>query len=581
MRKLGWKDLQRPLIYLGVLLVLLLPIFLLLTGKIPTPPIEKIPIPKVPPEISQLPGYLLLSYLRMWAAFGISLIFGFAIGTWAATRPGAARFLLPGLDILQAVPVLGFFPVVVALFIEPLGAGRFAFEIATVFLCVSSMAWNLAYAVYEAIHTLPTEAREAMTAYGVSGWHRFYRLYLPASVPKVVYNSILSWSNGWYFLIACEIIAVGPVKTVLPGIGSFLTQSAEEGRLDLTLTGLLMLIALIASKEFLFWRPLTGWSEKYRYDFKSTSTRSFTEPRFVVKWRELHLRNRVRLLKHWAEKKFLEPVLRLGEPLARFKPTPQWRAKQDAALVKLAMGLGILLLGYLVYAAGRSGYETLTQPLPERAFDLPLAMAHSFLRLVLALVVSVAIALPLAVWAGERKRVERFVAPIAEIGASIPATALFPIIVIFVIKIGGMELAAILLLLTGMTWYLVFNLLAGVRAIPEELREATRSMNLRGWQKWKHLRLPALFPSLLTGGITAFGGGWNALIVSEYFVYQRQTYQVFGVGAILQEATFEQHDSQLVLLTILALVVTVVAINQFFWKPLYGVAAERFKIESS
>lgn len=570
-----WKRLQRSLVFAAVFTAFLLVVILLLSGRLPEFP----KLPKVPTELQELPFQLLLSFLRMCLAYGLSLLLGIGLGTWAATRAGAARFLMPLLDIFQAVPVLGFFPVAIAVFVKALGGGRLSLEAASIFLILTSQAWNLAYGVYEGIATLPSDAKESMTAFGVKGWHRFWRLYLPACVPKLVYNSIVSWGNGWYFLIGCEILAVGSERVVLPGIGSYLFLTSQEGQIDLTLGGLLLLLLLIASMDLFIWRPLSRWSEKYRYEFEASSGWTPLESRWLERWQRLHLRNRVRWLRSWLEREFLEPVLRLGEPLARFRPPPGWRTGIRKGLGKLAALTATLLLGYCLYAAGRAAYDTLAQPWPERAKDLPVAIAASFLRLVVALSISISIAFPLAVWAGENKKVARFLTPLAEIGSSVPATALFPVIVVFFIQFGGMNAASILLLLTGMVWYVLFNLLAGVRNIPEDLQEATRAMGLRGWRRWKRLMLPALFPSLITGSITAFGGGWNALIVSEYGVFDNKTYQVLGIGALLQEATFVTHDRTMVLLTILALIVTVVVINRVFWHPLYNLSAERFKID--
>lgn len=570
-----WKRIQKALIFVGVFALFLLVVIFFLSGKKPRFPV----IEQVPPEISALPLQLLYSFLRMCAAYVFSLVLGIAIGTWAATNARAGSVLLPLLDILQAVPVLGFFPVAIAVFVENLGGGRFALEVASIFLILTSQAWNIAYGVYEGIATLPSDAKEAMAAYGVTGWHRFWRLYMPACVPKLVYNSMLSWANGWYFLIACEILALGPVRTTLPGIGSFLLLSSQSGEIGLTFVGLGMLLALIIAMEFFIWSPLARWSEKYCYEFSAPLSWTGGSKVFE-KWRQIHLRSRLKFASLWLEKKFLDPVLRMGEPLARFKPPSSWKTPFLLFLGKFASLTGIAALLFCLFLALQSGYETLSQPWPPEASEIPLAIASSFVRLIVALIFSVAIAFPIAVWAGNDKRVLKFLTPIAEIGASVPATALFPIIVLFVIhNLGGMNVASILLLMTGMIWYVLFNLLAGVRSIPEELQEATRSMGIFGWMRWKRLMIPALFPSLITGSITAFGGGWNALIVSEYGVFQGKTYEVQGIGAILQKATFVKPDSVMVLLSVLALVSTVVIINRIFWRPLYELAAEQYKIE--
>ncbi|MGQ9477180.1 MAG: ABC transporter permease subunit [Candidatus Bipolaricaulia bacterium] len=536
----------------------------------------------VPAELPKLPLYALFSFARMLAAYFISLLFALGTGYLAATSRWAERLLIPALDILQSVPILGFFPAAIYLFVSLTGGGRLGVELASVFLIFTSQAWNMAFGVYEGILTIPQDGREALAAFGAKRWLVFKRLLFPACVPKLVYNTIMSWAGGWYFLMAAEIIAIGPARYDLPGLGSLMYRAAEEGRLGLMLLALGILIGVIVAMDLLLWRPLSVWAETFRYEFAASSP---GRSRVLDWWRRSGAVKRAKALLKRASG-LLASAAMAALALARRSPMKAlstgigvahrfWRA--------CGWGLALLVgafLGYLAWTAASALAKAFAQPLPQEAAQIPLAILASFGRLALAYLVSLGWTVPLSIWIGENERVARIATPIAEIGASIPATALFPLIILFMIRVfGGMNIASILLILTGMQWYLLFNLIAGARAVPQDLKEMAKSLRLPRWHYWRKVVLPALFPSLLTGSITGWGGGWNALIVAEYIVYNQRAYQVLGIGALLDRATYELGSGLLIFLTLGAMVTVILLLNRLLWRRLYRFAVERYRLE--
>jgi NitT/TauT family transport system permease protein len=484
--------------------------------------------------------------------------------------------MIPAIDIAQSVPVIGFFPAAIYFFVAIAHGHRLGVEMAAIFLIFTSMAWNMALGVFEAARTIPTDSIEALDAFGASRWLKLKRLILPACVPKLVYNSILSWVAGWYYLIACEIISVGPAQHYrLPGLGSYLMSAADRGRAGELIAGLAMLLAIIIAMDVVIWQPLSIWAEKFRYEFAASS-----EP-----MRSLAVLNTVGRTAMHAFRSLIHPVVMLVHRMLAathpFIPAEHPTVQRIGKIIRVATVIGVLILfAYGVVDGLVALTRALLQPWPAVARQIPGATIASMLRMIAAYLISLTWTLPCAIAASENQRFARRLAPIAEIVGSIPATALFPLIVLFVIRVtGGMNLASILLILTGMQWYLLFNLLAGASQIPADLREAAQSFGLSRLAMWRRLTFPAMVPSLLTGSITAWGGGWNALILSEYFVYRSHTYQVFGLGALLDDATYRTGNGLMILLTLLSMVLVVIVLNKVVWRPLYDMATERYRID--
>jgi NitT/TauT family transport system permease protein len=526
-----------------------------------------------------LPYYALCSLYRMLAAYVVAVAFSLVYGMVAARRQIYERLMIPAIDIAQSVPVVGFFPAAVYFFVAMGQGERFGIELAAVFLIFTSMTWNMTLGVFEAMKTVPEELALSLDSLGASTWVRIKRLYLPASVPRLVYNSILSWVNGWYFLIACEIITVGPARYRLPGLGSFLMEAADAGRPGELVAGLAVLLAVIIAMDLLIWQPLSVWAEKYRYEFASGQSDES---------RSLGMLSALRGLGPGAARAtraLMRPLIRVASRLVEVIPNAPLRDAPGLAralrMLRLAsIGALLAFIAYSLVLGAVALVTTLSQPWPEEARLLPAATGASMLRLGAAYVISLLWTVPCALWASESARFNRWIAPAAEILGSVPATALFPVIVVFVIHVtGGMNLASVLLALTGMQWYLLFNLLAGANQLPEDLKEVPRAFGLSRLATWRRLVLPAMLPAAITGSITAWGAGWNALIIAEYFVYQGQTYKVLGLGALLDEATYETGDGTMILLSLLTMVGAVLILNRLVWRRLYEYAVERCRLD--
>ena len=511
------------------------------------------------------------SMLRMTASYAASLLFAWIAGYYAATRAGAARVILPLLDVGQSVPVLGFFPAAIYVFLTLLGGGRLSLELASIFLIFTCQVWNLAFAVYEGISTIPLETRAAADSLGVRGVLRLRSLLLPACIPALVYNSMLSWTNGWYFLIACEIIVTGKAEYDLPGLGSILSRALARGDLMLATGALVTLVALVVAIEFVVWRPLRAWSRRYRYDTLQTEEKE--EPEFHLP--DLGIPALIR------------PVRALVHSLWERLPVAEAnrRAARVAALARAAWRwlrwpLGVALVAGVVF--GVVGIvHALRPPWPREAASLPLALLLSFLRIAAAYVLALAWILPVALWASDHPQQVRRLSLVAQIGASIPATAFFPVLVALLVdRFGGMEIISIALAMTGMQWYLLFNLLGGVQRVPRDLRESLRSLGLGRREIHRRLVIPACMPALVTGSVVAWGGTWNALILSEYVVYRGRTYEVLGIGQMLNRATFQTGSRTMLFLSIVLLVATVVTFNRLVWDRVYREVHTRYRLES-
>jgi NitT/TauT family transport system permease protein len=544
----------------------------------------RLPHLRVPVDLATLPAVAFYSLARMTAAYLLALIFSLTVAYLAVSNRWAERVIMPLLDLFQSVPILGFFPAVVYLFIRLAPGHRIGIELASIILIFTSQVWNIAFGIYEAWSTLPQETTEVADAYRVRGWLRFRRLFWPACLPRLIYNSIASWANGWYFLIACEIIAIGPLNYELPGLGSFLVHAAEEGRVDLLLAGLAVLLAIVIAMELLLWRPLSIWAAKFRYE-QTVSTMQRHES-FMIQWwsrspitrRTRRLlrqvgRGLVRVMRRWPWPR--EVVHTMPTVIERVQPAPSGRI----AWWLVAAGTG-LLVTWIVFKTAGPVIGLIRQPVPDEVGQIPLALGESFLRLLAAYLIALAWTLPVAIWASEREAVARIVIPLAEIAASVPAMALFPIIVVVAVRhVGDMNAASILLLLTGMQWYLLFNLVAGASSVPGDLKEAGRAFRLPRLLYWRTVLLPAMAPSLITGSITAWGGGWNALIVSEYFVYHERTYAVHGIGALLNRAIYQTGNGPMIVYSLTAMVVAVVLLTQLVWRRAYRVAVNRYRLD--
>ena len=543
-------------------------------------------------DLPQATYYLSFSFVRMLSAYAMSLGFSLLYGYFAATNRGAERVMIPILDILQSVPILGFFPVAIAVFI---GIPYIGINLASIFLIFTSMAWNMVFGVYESLKSIPGELREATDSFGVRGWQRVRQVLIPATVNRLVYNSVLSWTGGWFFLVAAEFIASARSKFALPGIGSYLLYAAGAHNGSALVAGLVALVALITVLDLAVWRPLGRWAEKYRYDTTpSGDADTATAPSRRV---TAPLRRAVAGLARRVRTGFITastPLVSLGT-FALGRGTTRRRSFAALAGRYIALGLILVFSWYLLITAGVAIYTIYVHPLGTVALAqirmIPYDLGSSIGRLIAAYAISLIISFPLAYFLTRRPRAARFGLPLVEIVASVPATAVFPLIVFIVVAYFGTQVTSVLLLTTGMIWYLFFNLLSGMRSLPPDLDEAARSFGVKGGPYYRKVLLPAVFPAFITGSITALGGGWNTLIVAEYLsvattkqvagmpqTTTKVVYQVPGIGQLIQ-AGFAENSAAVYVAALLALVVAVIVVNELLWKPLYRRAVEKYRYD--
>jgi NitT/TauT family transport system permease protein len=517
---------------------------------------------------AMLPIYASFSFMRMLTAYIFSLAFSLWYGSLAASNRRAEQFLLPLLDVLQSVPILSFLPVVL------LGLSAFlsqdiASEFASVVLIFTSQAWNLAFAWYQAQKTVPEELREVASNFRFSPWMRFRTVDLPFAAISLIWNSVMSWAGGWFFLMAAEIFTVGNKDFRLPGLGAYLSEAANVGNVQAITWGLVTLLSMIVALDQLLWRPLLAWSNR----FKLEMVESEQEPHswFFEAWRKSRVIGSM----------IREFVGRITEPVER------WLERTFAVETNTESGseryvwtsvAGVIVAGILLYGAYRAVAMLLQVGLVEWKL-IASGIFATALRVFLALTIALLWTLPVGVLIGTSARVAAWVQPVAQIAASVPATALFPVLMLGLITVsGGLNLIAVLLMLMGTQWYLLFNIIAGVTAIPQDLRFTAATLGIKGWQRWKIAILPALFPYIITGLITASGGAWNASIVAEYTEFGGRTRSVTGIGSAIAKAT-AAGDYPMLLAATLTMIMVVVLVNRFLWRRLYALAEERFRMD--
>lgn len=544
--------------------------------------------------LPDLPGAILLSFMRMLVSYVMSLVFAFFFGLTAARTRIGEKFILPLLDILQSIPVVGFFPAAISFFIGISNGHRFGVELAAIFLIFTSQAWNLAFAVYESVRAIPSENEEAVASFGLSQSQRFLRLYLPASIPRLIYNSILSWSNGWFFLVACEIIAVGPVKYNLPGIGSFLAKAAEEENFPLVIWGVVALALVILVLDVFIWKPLMVWSARFRQESTANQDEEdvgiFLEiPKTIASRLDFITEPALRIIGifllpiRWFFREIVFPIF-WDFPAALISGVVREISKPVEPIFqrtqKFRSMVGYFALGFLIVFSGFYAWNWLKGPLPSVIAEIPISILYSTLRIALALAISFSWIIPLVYFTWNRPRIRLALSTIAQLGASLPATALFPLIILVGVKKmgGGMDIATLVLLTFGIQWYVLFNAISGAAIIPSDLVDATRAFGLSPFETFRKLVFPAIRPALITGAITAWGGGWNALVVAEYITVKDQVMKVKGLGALLSYSVYELGEGKAITIIILVMVAWILFFNMLLWQPLYHRNLEKFKI---
>ena len=533
------------------------------------------PIPVVPisSSIGALPVYAFYSIVRMTIAYFLSLAFAVTYGYIAANNPRIEPWMIAVLDILQSIPVLSFLPPVVLAMVSLVPGHQLGIEMAVILLIFTGQVWNLAFSFYSSLKTIPREMLEASRIYRYSNWQRFWQLEMPFSTIGLVWNSIVSVAGGWFALIFCETFTMGDRNFQLPGLGSYIQTATYEGNVRALLAGIATVILIVVATDQLVWRPLIAWSDKFKFE-QVESANQVTSPILELLRRSKicqtlpgRIWDRVEepVYKHLAHSKESRVVKPLDETKSRKVSPVLWAvALAGAMAVCWAAAQAVLMLKTVTLADLRLLLE---------------GAGATFMRVNAALLLSAAWTIPVGVSIGLNPKLARVVQPIAQIMASVPATAFFPILLIGLVRIGGgLGIGSIALMLLGTQWYILFNVIAGAMSIPSDLREVASLYHFTRWQRWIKLILPGIFPYLITGMVTASGGAWNASVMAEYSHVKDQTLSTIGLGAQIDAATDSGSFSMLLMATIMISLI-VVTMNRLVWRRLYRLAETRFKLD--
>jgi len=521
---------------------------------------------------SNLPQYALQSLARMFTAYLLSFIFSIWYGYTASKSKTHEKIMIPLLDILQSIPVLSFLPGVVLAMISLFPQKRIGLELASILLIFTGQVWNMTFSFYHSINTIPKELNEVVKIFKMNKFSKFLRLDLPFSAIGLIWNSMMSVAGGWFFLMACEMFSLENKDFRLPGLGSYIQEAANRGDIKAILYGLGAMISCIILLDFFVWRPLITWSQKFKIE---TIPPEEEKENFV-----LNFLSRSTLFKKIDEifNKFIYKIEKLSyKEFVIFGNSSLNRcAKLVKRLAKLVV-LTIIIIGFL--QAGIKAFYLLNSISLSDILIIIKASFYSFLRVFVALLISLAWTLPVGVYIGLNPKARKFLQGVVQIAASVPATAIFPVILLFLIKLGGgLDLGAIFLMLLGSQWYLLFNIIAGASAIPKDLIEISKVYGIKGLTKWKTLILPGIFPYLITGLITASGGAWNATIVSEYVSFGGKILSTTGLGALISHSSASGNFG-LLLLSTSFMSLMVVGINRLLWKRLFILAKTKYVLE--
>ena len=516
-----------------------------------------------------IPRYAFYSLVRMAVAYLLSLVFAIAYGYFAAYNKRVEGPMLAVLDILQSIPVLSFLPGVMLAMVSLFPSRQLGVEFGSIVLIFTGQVWNMAFSFYASLKALPRELVEASRVYRFSNLQRFLQLELPQGAIGLVWNSMVSVAGGWFFLMACEMFVLGKRDFRLPGLGSYLQSAASAGDTAAITWGIAAMIGVVVMIDQLVWRPAIAWSDKFKLEQVESSSTHSSPVLNLFRKSPLLTRLRERVTTPLMERLYLSAAHR--RPEVKTDP-PQWQK----GLLVLAGIVALLLILHGVFQGllmmrGITRADLLT--------TLESAGA-TFLRVLAALVIASAWTIPAGVAIGFNPRLARIAQPIAQIAASVPATALFPVLLLGIISLGGgLNVGSVLLMLLGTQWYILFNVIAGAIAIPSEFREVADIFRFSRIDRWRTVILPAIFPYLITGLVTASGGAWNASIVAEYFHFKGQVLSTFGLGAEISSAT-DSGNFALLLLSTIVMATLVVSVNRLLWRPLYRRAETRYRLEA-
>jgi NitT/TauT family transport system permease protein len=553
---------------LAALLVIILITFLAFASRELLQPLEALKSAPISLDPIHLPEYAARTTLRMLVAMLLSLLFTFTYATAAAKSPRAELVLVPLLDILQSVPILGFISITIVFFMSLAPGKVLGAEFAAVFAIFTSQAWNMAFSFYQSLRTVPAELVEASQVFRLSAWARFWRLEVPFAMPQLIWNMMMSMSGSWFFVVASEAITVGNTTVTLPGMGSYIAMAVQERSLGAVGWAILTMLIVILLYDQLLFRPLVAWADRFRFEHEGT----VAPPRSWV----LDTLRRSRLVA-W----MIRPIVTLARRLSRAAsfPSPIGRKRTSyfpslwgkwVWYIIIVIGVGALLWRAIVFVMGG------VSP-PEVARALMLGML-TLLRVIVLIAIASLIWVPIGVWVGMRPQAARLVQPLAQFLAAFPANLFFPVVVMGIVALKlSPDIWLSPLMILGTQWYILFNVIAGAASIPAELRDCGANLQIGGWLWWRRIALPAVFPFYVTGAITASGGSWNASIVAEVASWGDEQLEAHGLGAYIAKAT-EAGDFHRIVLGIAVMSFFVILINRVFWRPLYWYAERRFRL---
>jgi NitT/TauT family transport system permease protein len=518
-----------------------------------------------------LPAYAMFSVMRIAAAYVISLLFSITYGWVAAHHAKAERVMIPLLDTLQSIPVLSFLPGVMLAMVALFPKRQLGIELGSILLIFTGQAWNMAFSFYSSLKSIPNEMQEVATVYRWSPLQRLMQLELPFGAIGLVWNSMISVAAAWFYLIACEMFMLGKQDFRLPGLGSYLQSASNAGDTRAILWGLFVMIGVIVLMDQLIWRPVIAWSEKFK--FEQVEAAQAPHSPILDLLRSSHILPLMsRLLIEPASERMNLRAARDWEQRRGDRETNgamRWISYAVGVAVLIALAYGVVKMSVL--AAAVTGSELR---------GIFIGGGATFLRVEITLLLAALWTVPVGVAIGLSTKLSALIQPIVQVVASVPATALFPVIVLLLTRVGGgLAVGSIVLMLLGTQWYILFNVIAGAMALPSDLKEVCGIFRFGRWERWREFYLPGIFPYLITGFVTASGGAWNASILAEYFHLNGQTFSTTGLGAVVSGAADSGNYPVLLVATMLMATIVLI-INRLVWRRLYTLASTRFRLES-
>lgn len=540
-------------------------------AEVTTEPLSSLDATPLSLDPANLPVYALRTTLRMLLAIVLSTVFTFIYAAAAAKSRRAEMVLVPMLDILQSVPILGFLTFTVTFFLNLFPGSVLGAELASVFAIFTSQAWNMTFSMYQSMRNAPGDLVEATRSFHLTGWQRFWRLDVPFAMPGLVWNAMMSMSGGWFFVVASEAITVGNTTVTLPGVGSYVALAIQQQNIAAIVYAVITMLVVIILYDQLLFRPLVAWADKFRFE----TTASADAPQSWM----LDLLRRARLVRV-----LVTPLAWLARTVwtLRLPAMPTFgiaEGRNGAARSRLTDGLwiGLIALGAAYGAYVSIGYLKTNVGW----LDVATVLVDAFItlaRVIVLMALATLVWVPVGVWIGLRPKLAEKVQPLVQFLAAFPANIAFPV---FVVLIAHYDLNPNIwlspLMILGTQWYILFNVIAGASAFPSDLKEAARSFHIGGWRWWFKVILPGIFPYYVTGAITASGGSWNASIVAEVASWGNEQLTARGLGAYISKAT-SAGDFPRVVLGIVVMCLFVTLFNRLVWRPLYAFGERRLRL---